>query len=282
VSSSRPSAPVLVGTSWKMNKTLAEAIAYIDALVDLGVPSSVEAFVLPAHTALAAVRDRLPENSGIRLGAQNAHWAPEGAGTGEVSMRMVRDAGATIVEIGHSERRAEFGETDEAVARKVAAALSHELTPLVCVGEPRPVREAGEAEDFVEAQVRAALSRVVGADAGSVVFAYEPVWSIGEGGVPASPAEVAPVVVAIRRAMAENLTGADGRVLYGGSVDETNATDMLAGSGADGLFVGRAAWSAAGFARLLGLCAGLPSQPAGHSTTNAIPNDREVDNAATR
>jgi triosephosphate isomerase len=281
VSSSRPSAPVLVGTSWKMNKTLAEAIAYVDALVDLGVPSSVEAFVLPAHTALAAVRDRLPQNCGIRLGAQNAHWAPEGAGTGEISMRMVRDAGATIVEIGHSERRAEFGETDEAVARKVAAALSHELTPLVCVGEPRSVRDAGEAEDFVEAQVRAALSRVVGADAGSVVFAYEPVWSIGEGGVPASPAEVAPVVVAIRRAMAENLTG-EGRVLYGGSVDETNAADMLAGSGADGLFVGRAAWSAAGFARLLGLCAGLTSQPAGHTTTNAIPNDREVDNAATR
>jgi triosephosphate isomerase len=281
VSSSRPSAPVLVGTSWKMNKTLAEAIAYVDALVDLGVPSSVEAFVLPAHTALAAVRDRLPQNCGIRLGAQNAHWAPEGAGTGEISMRMVRDAGATIVEIGHSERRAEFGETDEAVARKVAAALSHELTPLVCVGEPRSVREAGEAEDFVEAQVRAALSRVVGADAGSVVFAYEPVWSIGEGGVPASPAEVAPVVVAIRRAMTENLTG-EGRVLYGGSVDETNAADMLAGSGADGLFVGRAAWSAAGFARLLGLCAGLTSQPAGHTTTNAIPNDREVDNAATR
>jgi triosephosphate isomerase len=281
VSSSRPSAPVLVGTSWKMNKTLAEAIAYVDALVDLGVPSSVEAFVLPAHTALAAVRDRLPQNCGIRLGAQNAHWAPEGAGTGEISMRMVRDAGATIVEIGHSERRAEFGETDEAVARKVAAALSHELTPLVCVGEPRSVREAGEAEHFVEAQVRAALSRVVGADAGSVVFAYEPVWSIGEGGVPASPAEVAPVVVAIRRAMTENLTG-EGRVLYGGSVDETNAADMLAGSGADGLFVGRAAWSAAGFARLLGLCAGLTSQPAGHTTTNAIPNDREVDNAATR
>ncbi len=150
-------APVLVGTSWKMNKTLAEATAYVDELVAAGVPASVEAFILPAHTALAAVRDRLPRDARIRLGAQNAHWAPEGAGTGEVSMRMVRDAGATLVEIGHSERRNQFGETDEDVARKVEAALDHDLTALVCVGEPREVRDAGDPEDYVVTQVRSAL-----------------------------------------------------------------------------------------------------------------------------
>lgn len=253
-------ASVLVGTSWKMNKTIAEAVAYVDTLVDAGVPSSVDAFLLPAHTALAAVRDRLPEGSPIRLGAQNAHWAAEGAGTGEVSMRMVADAGATLVEIGHSERRAEFGETDETVARKVAAALDHDLTPLVCVGEPRDVRDAGGAEQHVAGQVRAALSQVPDAGVGSVLFAYEPVWAIGEEGTAASPEDVAPVVAAVRREVAAR--GDDtGRVLYGGSVDEDNAGSLLEGSGADGLFVGRAGWSATGFARLLTLVADRAGAP---------------------
>ncbi|MCW2760654.1 MAG: Triose-phosphate isomerase [Marmoricola sp.] len=253
-----PGAPTLVGTSWKMNKTLAEAVAYVDELVDAGVPSSVEAFILPPHTALSAVRDRLPQGSRVRIGAQNAHWAAEGAGTGEISMRMARDAGATLVEIGHSERRTQFGESDEDVARKVAAALDHDLTPLVCVGEPRVVREAGDAENHVAAQVRAALAHVGGADPTSVLFAYEPVWAIGEAGTAASPAQVAPVVGAVRRAMTECLvgasTGATVRVLYGGSVDESNAVTLLEGSTADGLFIGRAAWTGAGFARLLALC----------------------------
>lgn len=269
--SPQPGAPVLVGTSWKMNKTLAEAVAYVDTLVEAGVPRSVDAFILPAHTALAAVRDRLPQDSGIRLGAQNAHWASEGAGTGEVSMRMVRDAGATLVEIGHSDRRTQFGETDEIVARKVAAALGHDLTPLVCVGEPRSVRDAGGAEEYVAEQVRAALSLVPGADIGSVVFAYEPVWAIGEEGSAASPEEVAPVVAVIRREMAEHLLGGaaeTGCVLYGGSVDESNAESQLEGSNADGLFIGRAGWSATGFARILTLFAdhnalGVPPGPSG-------------------
>jgi len=263
-----------------MNKTLAEAVAYVDALVVAGVPSSVDAFILPAHTALAAVRDRLPRDCGIRLGAQNAHWAKEGASTGEISMRMVRDAGATLVEIGHSDRRSEFGETDETVARKVAAALDHALTPLVCVGEPRLVRESGDAEDYVAAQVRAALSLVPEADLGSVVFAYEPVWAIGEEGRAASPKQVAPAVTTIRRVMAECLTDASpaaarGCVLYGGSVDESNAESLLAGSAADGLFIGRAGWSATGFARILTLFgdanslrvpSGSPSAPQTPST----------------
>jgi triosephosphate isomerase len=277
--------PLMAG-NWKMNHTHLEAIQVVQKLsyrLDDADYDHCDVVVCPAFTALRSVQttidsDRIP----IGLGAQDCHWEASGAFTGEVSAPMLAKLNVSFVIVGHSERRELFGETDETVARKVAAALNHDLTPLVCVGEPRSVREAGEAEGFVEAQARASLSRVVGADAGSVVFAYEPVWSIGEGGVPASPGEVAPVVVAIRRAMAESLTGADGRVLYGGSVDETNATDMLLGSGADGLFVGRAAWSAAGFARLLDLCAGLSSQPAGRSMTNAIPNDREVDNAATR
>ena len=261
-----------------MNKTLAEAIDFVDTLLDVGVPSSVEAFVLPPHTALAAVRDRLPRDSGVRLGAQNAHWAPDGAFTGEVSMRMVRDAGATMVELGHSERRSAFGETDQDVARKVAAALEADLLPLVCVGEGAAERDAGSAEAFVASQVRAALAGVRGADSERVLFAYEPVWAVGSGGRAAAPEEVRPVMAAIRGASSEVLTGPTVRVLYGGSVEEANAVTLLQGAGADGLFVGRAALSATGFNSLIALCAGR-SAP---STPSATPINREVNHAAFR
>ncbi len=282
MTSPTPGRPVLVGTSWKMNKTLAEAADFVETLLAVGVPESVEAFILPPHTALAAVRDRLPHDAPVRLGAQNAHWAPEGAWTGEVSMGMVRDAGATMVEVGHSERRTSFGETDEDVARKVAAALDHGLVPLVCVGESAEVRGAGSAEAFVVAQVRAALAEVAGADTAGisdrVLFAYEPVWAIGTGGRPALPEEVAPIMAAIRRAASDVLSGPPVRVLYGGSVDETNAVALLEGTASDGLFVGRAALSATGFNRLIALCAGR-STP---STPLSTPIDREVHHAACR
>ena len=273
-----PSRPVLVGTSWKMNKTLAEAVEFVESLLAVGVPPSVDAFILPPHTALSVVRDRLPQDSRVRLGAQNAHWASEGAFTGEVSMRMVRDAGASMVEIGHSERRTAFGETDEDVSRKVAAALEHDLVPLVCVGESAVVRDAGSAESFVVAQVRAALAGVAGADSEMILFAYEPYWAIGTGGRAAAPEEVAPIMAAIRRAATEVLAGSPVRVLYGGSVEEANALPLLDGAAADGLFVGRAALSATGFNRLIALCAGRSTPSAPLST----PIDREVQHAACR
>ena len=111
-----------LGTSWKMTKTIPEAREYATQLAGAQRPAGVQLLVLPAHTALAAVRDALPADGSVLLGAQNAHWGPEGAGTGEVSMRMVADAGAQVVELGHSERRSQFGESDESVALKVRAA----------------------------------------------------------------------------------------------------------------------------------------------------------------
>ena len=253
-----------------MNKTLVEARDFIDELVTLGVPPEVQAFVLPPHTALAAVRDRLPQTSPLWLGAQNAHWAPEGRGTGEVSMRMVADAGATMVEIGHSERRADFGETDEMVSRKVAAALAHDLVPLVCVGEPVGLT-GGDAVAFVLRQVDSALARVAAELVPWVMFAYEPLGAIGDGGVAAVPDEVA-TVVAVVRAHVQSSGARCGPVLYGGSVDADNAPDLVTQTGVDGLFVGRAGWSAAGFANLLALAAETrrshpaaePVEPAGY------------------
>src|SRR4029453_3789348 len=143
------SRPLWVGTSWKMNKTLVEAESFIDELLAFPIPSGIQPFVLPPHTALARVRDRVPANSPVLLGAQNAHWAAEGSWTGEISMRMAKEAGPPLIEIGHSERREHFGETDRTVALKAAAAVAHGLIPLVCVGEPLAVREAGGRGRFV-------------------------------------------------------------------------------------------------------------------------------------
>jgi triosephosphate isomerase len=243
-----------VGTSWKMNKTLAEARAYVDELSAHELPAGVQPFLLPPHTALAAVRDALPAGSPILLGAQNAHWAPEGEATGEISMRMAADAGATLIEMGHSERRAQFGETDETVARKAAAAVAYGLIPLICVGEPDPVRQDGRAEAYVEGQLVAALSRLSPAEVGTVIVAYEPVWAIGTAGRPATPDQIAPVLARIAEVLNRSSTSGSARaLLYGGSVSTDNAEAILAVPHVDGLFVGRAAWTAAGFRDLLRL-----------------------------
>jgi triosephosphate isomerase len=245
-----------VGTSWKMNKTVAETRAYCRKLAQADVPASVQAFVLPPSTALAAAHDELSSASDVLLGAQNAHWAEHGPWTGEISMQMVRDAGGRLVEIGHSERREHFGETDETVGLKVEAAVRHGLVPLVCVGEPRGVRDAGAAEEYVLGQLDAAVGRLPVSRISDVIIAYEPVWAIGVGGTPATADLVAPVVCAIAGRLSA-LTGGVGcrALLYGGGVDTTNAPDLLRLPHVDGLFVGRAAWDVDGLLALVDLAA---------------------------
>ena len=250
-SRSEPARTVWLGTSWKMTKTIPEAREYAAQLARASRPPGVQAFVLPAHTALAAVRDILPADGSVMLGAQNAHWAPEGAGTGEVSMRMVADAGARIVELGHSERRGQFGESDATVALKVRAAADAGLTPLLCIGEPLPIREAGRQEVFVLAQLRAALAALNPAEVSRTLVAYEPVWAIGPGGRPATPVEVAPVVAALRTRLSDLSDGGGPlALLYGGGVDAAGALNLLDVPGVDGLFVGRAAWTSEGLLAL--------------------------------
>jgi triosephosphate isomerase len=164
-------------------------------------------------------------------------------------MGMIADAGATLVELGHSERRRHFGESDETVALKVAAAVAAGLTPLLCVGEPAGVRAAGAEIDWVAGQVTRALSRLAPADLRKVVVAYEPVWAIGDLGREARPYEIAPVM--------ETLSARFGlaAVLYGGSVNLRNAATLLGVPGTDGLFVGRAAWDVADFVELVRIAA---------------------------
>lgn len=249
---------IWIGTSWKMNKTIAEAIAYVEELSAYDIPDRIQPFIIPPHTALADVRRVLPTSSRVLIGAQNAHWAPEGAGTGEISMRMVADAGATIVELGHSERREMWAETDHTVGLKVRAAVDAGLTPLICVGENADQRDIGLAEATNTYQVRAALARLTAEEASGVVVAYEPVWAIGEHGRPATTAETAPVMATLAQVL-EDVTGGHGcrALLYGGSVNPDNAVELLDDPNTQGLFVGRSAWSAAGLGQLLALAAGV-------------------------
>ncbi|MQA61831.1 MAG: triose-phosphate isomerase [Actinophytocola sp.] len=248
---------IWIGTSWKMTKTLAEARAFVDGLVARrNAVDGVRAFVLPPHTAIAAVRERLPADVGVIVGAQNAHWAAGGAYTGEVSMRMVADAGATMVEIGHSERRDHFGETDDDVARKVSAAVAAGLTPLLCVGEPEEVRAVGGELEWVAGQVRLGLSRLAPRDRHRVVVAYEPVWAIGDAGREPRPGEIAPVMALLSAGCVPGERIEVAAVLYGGSVNLRNAESLLDVPGTDGLFVGRAAWRVEDFVELIRIGSG--------------------------
>lgn len=177
-----------IGTGWKMNKLRADAVAFANTLKGSAIANAVlaQTFVLPPFPYIAEVANLLKETR-VKVGAQNMHWKEQGAWTGEISAAMVKDCGATMVELGHSERRTFFNETDETVALKVKAALKHGLLALVCIGDTRAEYDAGQTTEVLERQTRAALSHVGKAAIGKVILAYEPVWSIGEGGIPADP-----------------------------------------------------------------------------------------------
>lgn len=235
-----------VYTSWKMNKTLDEARAYVAQLHGARLPdaATAELAILPPFTALTTVREalgRLP----VRLGAQNAMWADAGAFTGEISPRMLADVGVEIVELGHSERRALFGETDARINAKVQAALRHGLQPLVCVGETAEERGLDAAIETVLRQARMALSGVADEALPRCRLAYEPVWAIGERGTPASPAQVAEMHAALKRAFPAV------PVLYGGGISLDNAGPLSERPEVEGLFVGRAAWTAEGYLAII-------------------------------
>lgn len=237
-----------IGTGWKMNKTIAEARAFVVQLNAFSAwPRDVQPFIIPPHTVISTVSDTLDASTGVWVGAQNAHWMPSGAYTGEISMNMVKDAGATLVEIGHSERREHFNETDASVNLKVRAAIEEGLVPLLCVGEDRETRDSGAAVEFVVAQVQAALRGVDDVDSPKILIAYEPIWSIGDDGTPASAAVVQEIARSIHDRFAVR------GVLYGGSVNIDNAAELLSLPAVDGLFVGRSAWTADGFLQLVRL-----------------------------
>ncbi|MER9666744.1 triose-phosphate isomerase [Mesorhizobium sp. M0203] len=241
-----------VGTSWKMNKTLAEALAFAEALAEFvpGFDERIQPFVIPPFTAIREVTKALSPTR-IKVGAQNMHWADAGAWTGEISPVMLKDCGLDMVELGHSERREHFGETDKAVGLKTAAAVKHGLVPLICVGEPLAQRDSGQAAAVLALQVHGALQFLEGAaKAATILFAYEPVWAIGDKGVPAS-SDYADRQQALIKKIARDLLPAVPPVLYGGSVNPQNAAELVGQPNIDGLFIGRSAWQADGYIDIL-------------------------------
>lgn len=245
-----------IGTSWKMNKHLAEATAFAEALAasDDGRNPRIQRFVIPPFTLLREVAARL-SGSSVKVGAQNMHWADAGAWTGEISPTMLTDCGLDIVELGHSERRAHFGETDEAVGLKTEAAVRHGLIPLICIGETLDDRDGGRAKDVLAREVEGALSHLSPDQcAAPILLAYEPVWAIGENGIPAG-SDYADARQAEIAEVAANRLGCRVPVLYGGSVNPGNCAELIACPNVDGLFIGRSAWAVEGYLDILSRCA---------------------------
>jgi triosephosphate isomerase len=211
----------------------------------------VDIAVAPPFTALAAVRKVL-EGSSIGLGAQNMYWEDKGAFTGEIAPAMLKDAGCRYVILGHSERRQFFSETDEGVNRKVKAAFSHDLIPIVCIGESEEERDRGVTFVVVDRQVTNGLKDVAPTQLAQLVVAYEPIWAIGTGRT-ATPAQAQEVHQAIRSRLA-SLFGKEAadavRILYGGSVKPDNIDALMAETDIDGALVGGASLKAASYTRV--------------------------------
>jgi triosephosphate isomerase len=252
--------PLIVG-NWKMHGLCEEARALARAVHE-GVRNlhGREVGIAPPFTALTTVAEALA-GSAVTLGAQNMHWEERGAFTGEISPLMLRDAGCRFVILGHSERRQYFGEDDASVHRKVRAALAHELTPIVCVGETLSEREAGQTLDVVGRQVRGALLGLQADAIRHVVVAYEPVWAIGTGRV-ATPQQAQEVHCWIRNLLAETFgsVAEEVRILYGGSVKPENIDELMAEADIDGALVGGASLQAESFVRIAGFVSAGPGR----------------------
>jgi triosephosphate isomerase (TIM) len=242
----------LIAGNWKMHKTEREAEEYLQALLpEVSAVSAVELALCVPFTDVRALADSA-RGSRVEIYAQNMHHEAEGAFTGEVSAAMLLDAGARGVVLGHSERRALFGETDRALALKVPAALEAGLVPILCVGETEQEREAGETERKLRQQVREDLAGVPDERLAEVVIAYEPIWAIGTGRV-ATPEQAQEAIVFVRALVedraAEAAEGA--RILYGGSVKPENAVELLGLPDVDGALVGGASLEVASFAAIV-------------------------------
>jgi triosephosphate isomerase (TIM) len=243
----------IYAANWKMNHGPAAAGAFAQRFLELTAPVEGRSlWFFPPAVSLQATADALQARPDVQVGAQNVHWEPKGAFTGELSIPMVVEAGARVVLAGHSERRHLFGETDEQVARKAAAAVKAEITALVCVGETLAERESGRTGQVVARQVNAILDRVAAPDWGRITIAYEPVWAIGTG-KNATPDDAAQVHELIRLELTRGAVQHRVPILYGGSVSLSNVIGLLARPELDGVLVGGASLDPDGWAELVGL-----------------------------
>jgi triosephosphate isomerase len=249
----------LVAGNWKLNGSMSANRELLDQVID-GLPAAgVDVMVCPPYVYLVPAAQRL-DGTGVLLGAQNVSAKDKGAFTGEVSAAMLRDVGCTHVIVGHSERRTLFGEADEIVAAKFAAARAGSVVPVLCVGETLAEREAGETVPVVRRQLDVVLEHVGTAGFDGAIVAYEPVWAIGTGRT-ASPEQAQAVHAEIRArlARADANIGAQTRILYGGSVKGANAADLFSMQDIDGGLIGGASLDAGEFLAICRAAAGTDS-----------------------
>lgn len=241
--------PIIAG-NWKMNKNISEAKVLVDEILKLQLSKDVEAVLCTPFLDLPLVKEMI-KDSDIKIGAQNMYFEESGAFTGEVSPTMLKDLGVDYVILGHSERREYFHESDELINKKVLAALSHDIKPILCCGETLEEREAGKEKDKVKGQIEKGLSGVT--DFEKVVIAYEPIWAIGTGKTASS--DDAEEMCAYIRELVKEFHGQEAsekvRIQYGGSVKPANVKEIMGKDNIDGALVGGASLEADSFGQLV-------------------------------
>ena len=241
----------VIAGNWKMHHGPADTRAFFEAFSLEAIPEEHEILIFPPAISVGAALEASAELGRIEIGVQNIHWADEGAFTGETSARMVRQAGARFVLVGHSERRHVFGETDDQVRKKVEAAVRQELVPVVCVGETLEERREGRVDEVIARQLGAVLP-VLAQDGVRFLVAYEPVWAIGTGET-ATPEDASDAHGTLRECLEDGVGVGGARsvpILYGGSVKPDNAAELLSAAEVDGVLVGGASLDAASFAAI--------------------------------
>ncbi|KHD85269.1 triose-phosphate isomerase [Bacillus ginsengihumi] len=245
---------IWIGTNWKMTKTLAEGLSYSTKLKSISkeISPNIELFIIPSYTALLPIKEII-SGSSIQLGAQNMHWEDRGAYTGEISPKMLDEIGIDIIELGHSERRQYFNENDNAINKKVLAALKYNMKPLICIGENLEQKNNNISKEILATQLKVCLKHLSEEQARHVMVAYEPVWAIGEQGIPADAEYIAAIHTFIRDTLKVLFpdAGIDIPLLYGGSVNQNNFLEYIEIENVDGLFIGRAAWDIESFQYIL-------------------------------
>lgn len=253
----------LLGTNFKMNKTMKESLDYTHDLMDaIKDYPQFEFFIIPPHTHLWKTKEAVTSNKSVlKLGAQNMHYEDAGQFTGEISPVMLKEIGMEIVELGHSERRQYFNETDESVNLKARAALKHKLIPLICIGEKADDKSYNVSKETLARQLIIALNEISADHIGNFIIAYEPVWAIGVNGVPAEASYVGEIHDFLRSVLL-SIYGSPGEnvpLLFGGSVNINNAPAYAQLANVDGLFIGRSAWQVPLFQEIMAALSKLPN-----------------------
>ncbi len=241
----------IIAGNWKMNNTVAQAKALVEELKPLVADAKAEVVVCVPFTALSSVVE-ITKGSNIKVGAQNVSWADAGAFTGEISADMIKETGAEYVVIGHSERRTMFGETDATVNARTRQAIKNDLIAIVCVGETLAEREGNMTETVVKTQVVEGFKDIKATDLDKIVVAYEPVWAIGTGKT--ATAEQAQETCGYIRSVLESLYGnkaSELRIQYGGSMNASNATELMSKPDIDGGLIGGASLKAVDFSKVV-------------------------------